>query len=355
MRVLHVAARLLLAVALMATALRYPVDEVRGHVRELALLLLVVLPAMATVLAGGAVWLLQLPLGVALVLGAALSPTDPVLASGIVTGKPAEEDIPRTDRRLLSLESGFNDGLARPFVLLAIAAAAGGSLASELGRAMAEVLGGVSLGAAGGFVAGRAMRWAEQHREMNRAIRSLYTLVLAAFLLGAGGLLGVNDLLAVFVAGLVHGGVISSGDREREMAVDETLNQFLVIPVFVLLGVVLPWDGWAELGWAGPGFVVVALLLRRLPVVVALRRPLRASPAQVTWLGWFGPIGVAAVLYLGQAHQEGVTDPRLWTAGSLVVAVSTVVHAITAGPARLLYRRTGRLYASAGESASGTV
>jgi NhaP-type Na+/H+ or K+/H+ antiporter len=337
--VMHVAARLLLAVALMGIALRYPIGAVRERASEVALLILVVLPVMALVLAAGAAWSLGLPLGLALVLGAALSPTDPVLASGIVTGEPAEEDIPERGRQVLSLESGANDGLAQPFVVLAIAFTLGDPMASAAGKAVYEVLGAVAVGAVAGAAAGRSLRWAEEHREIGPAVRSLYTLVLAAFVLGLSGLIRVDGLLSVFVAGLAHSVVVTGSDRQGEVAVDEALNQFLVIPVFVLFGAVLPWSEWGRLGWGALGFVAVALFLRRLPAVLALKRPARATWAQQLWLGWFGPIGVAALFYIGHAEEEGVTDPVIWAAGSLIVAVSTVVHGLTAGPARVAYRR----------------
>lgn len=336
--VMHLAARLLLAVALMGIALRYPIGQVRQRTGEVALLILVVLPVMALILAAGAVWSLGLPLGLALVLGAALSPTDPVLASGIVTGEPAEEDIPERGRQVLSLESGANDGLALPFVVLAIAFALDHAMPSAAGKAIYEVLGALAVGAVAGATAGWSLRWAEAHREIGPSVRSLYTIVLAAFVLGLSGLLRVDGLLSVFVAGLAHSVVVTGSDRKGEVAVDEALNQFLVIPVFVLFGAVLPWGGWAGLGWGALGFVAVALFLRRLPIVLALKRPQRATWAQQIWLGWFGPIGVAALFYLGHAEKEGVADPRLWAAGSLIVAVSTVVHGLTAGPARVAYR-----------------
>lgn len=337
--VMKIAARLLLAVALMAIALRYPVATARKRTGEVTVLLLVVLPVMAAIMAVAAVWSLQLSVGVALVLGAALAPTDPVLASGIVTGEPAQQDIPDRGRQVLSLESGANDGLAMPLSTVAIAWALSRSMPAEIGLAAYEVLGGIALGAVAGAIGASALRWAEAHREIGMSVRALYTLVLAALVLGLSGLLRADGLLSVFVAGLVHSRVVTGGDREIEVGIDESLNQFLVIPVFILLGAVLPWSEWAGLGWGGLLFVLVALFLRRLPIVLALRRPLRATWAHAAWLGWFGPIGVAALFYLGHAEEQGVTDPKLWAAGTLVLAVSTVVHGVTAGPARVLYRR----------------
>lgn len=340
-RLLTVAARLLLAVALMAIALRYPIAVVRQRVREVGLLLLIVLPFMAMVLTLGAAWSLQLPLAVSLILGVALSPTDPVLASGIVTGQPAEEDIPGRSRQQLSLESGANDGLAMPLVVIALALALGRALLPEVGRAVYEVVGGLLVGAAGGFLAGRALRWGAEHREIEPSVRAVYTLVVAFAVLGLGGLLRVDGLLSVFVAGLVHNRIVTGGERVEEVGIDESLNHFLVIPVFLLLGAALPWREWIHLGWGAAAFLLIMLLLRRLPAVLALRRPLNATWVNVGWLGWFGPIGVAALYYLGHSHEQGVHDPEVWAAGTLVIVASTVVHSLSAGAGRVAYRRSG--------------
>lgn len=339
--VMRTAARLLLAVALMSIALRFPLAVTRSRLREVVILVLVVLPAMAAVVGLGANVLLGLPLAVALALGAALSPTDPVLASGIASSDVAKRDIPARGREVLSVESGANDGLAMPLVVVATALVLDRSLAGESARAAYEVVGGVLVGVVAGAAVGWAMRTAKDHREIATPVRELYTLLVALFVLGLGSVLHVNGLLGVFVAGLAHNRLVSGDDRRVEAGIEESLNQFLVIPVFMLLGVVLPWSEWAQLGWAGVGFVAVALLLRRLPVVVLLRPVLRAPWHHVLWLGWFGPIGVAAIFYLGHLHEQGVTDPVVWAAGTLVVASSTVVHGLTAGPARLLYQRDG--------------
>lgn len=337
-RVMTTAARLLLAVALMAVALRYPMSALRRVTGHVALLVLVVLPVMAAIIAAGAAWALPLPVGAAIVLGAALSPTDPVLASGIVTGEPAERDIAERDRQMLSLESGANDGLALPLLTIAIAWALGRPMPAEIGVAVYEVVVAIVLGVALGAAAGWVLRRAEEHREMGGSVRALFTLVLAAIVLGLSGLLQADGLLGVFAAGLLHNRIVTGADRKGEVELDESMNQFLVIPVFLLLGAVAPWSDWRALGWGGAVFVLVVLLLRRLPIVLALRRPLGASWTTAAWLGWFGPIGVAALFYLGHAHEQGLTDPRLWAAGTLVIAASTVVHGLTAAPSRLAYR-----------------
>lgn len=338
--VMHTAARLLLAVGLMAVALRYPITDVRQRVPAVALLLLVVLPLMAVTVAAGAYLLLGVPLGLAAVVGAALSPTDPVLASSVVTGGPAEQTMPARLRQVLSIESGANDGLALPFVLVAIALTSHASGLVEFGRGLLQVVIGTLIGTVVGAAAGRARSYAERHHDIEEGARPVFSLVLALAVLGLVGLAHGDAVLGVFVAGLAYNRTVSGSDRRADERIDEGMNELLVLPVFLLLGVVLPWDGWAALGWGGVGLVLVALLVRRLPWVLLLRRPLALGYAEAGWLGWFGPIGVAALFYLGHAHAEGVTDRVVWDAGTLVVAASTLVHGITAAPGRAAYGRS---------------
>lgn len=338
--VLHTGARLLLGIGLMGVALRYPLDEMRRRLPGILLLLLVVLPLMTATVAVGAMWTLGLPLGTAAVIGAVLAPTDPVLASSVVTGAPAERDIPDRLRQLLSIESGANDGLAVPFVLLAIALAGGthgDDPVAGLGKALLEVGIGAVVGIALGGAAGLAMRRARQGRDVEVSAKLVFPLVLALAAIGIVGVAQGDAILGVFVAGLAYNHLISGPDREAEVRIDEGVNQFLVLPVFALLGIVLPWSGWGELGWGGLGLVAVALLLRRLPWVLVLRRPLGLDRRGALWLGWFGPMGVAALFYLGVAHEQGVTDPVVWHAGTAVVAASTLVHGATAAPGRRTY------------------
>ncbi|WP_324277973.1 cation:proton antiporter [Blastococcus brunescens] len=155
---LHSASRILLAVSVMSVALRYPFAAARTQLRPVLLLLAVVLPVMAVVTAGLAAWTLGVGLGTAALLGAALCPTDPVLASSVVTGGPAEQDLPERDRQILSLESGANDGLALPLVLVAVAIAGSESLGAAALESLWQVLGAVAVGAASGWLGGRALR-----------------------------------------------------------------------------------------------------------------------------------------------------------------------------------------------------
>ncbi len=335
----HEGARALLAVSVMAVALRYPWRDVRRHAAPLALLLLLVMPAMALLSAGVGMLVLGAGVTTALLLGAAVAPTDPVLASSTVTGSRAEQTLPARDRQLLSLESGANDGLALPLVLLAVALAGPTGVGEALLESLWQVAGAVGVGVVLGWLGGRALRAGEAHGSTEPGPVLFFTVALALGTLGVAGAARTDGVLAVFVAGLAFNLVSSGGDRRTEVPVDEAVNQFLVLPLFLLLGASLPWREWADLGWRGPALVVGVLLLRRLPAVLALARPLRLARPDALYLGWFGPVGVSALFYLTlEADRLGV-DPLVLSAGALVVAASTVVYGLTASPGLALYRR----------------
>ncbi len=146
--------RLLLAASVMVAALRFRARSLRDVLRAAVLLLAVAMPV-AAVLAGAAGLLLGLPVALALVLGCCLSPTDPVLAASVVTGGPATRDLPGRLRRMLTLESGANDGLALPLVGIALAVyLSDESLGAAVPRVLLEVVGGVVLGAVTGLARG---------------------------------------------------------------------------------------------------------------------------------------------------------------------------------------------------------
>lgn len=164
------------------------------------------------------------------------------------------------------------------------------------------------------------------------------TVALTFFVLGLAALAGTDDVLAVFVAAVVYNRQADPRAEEREQRVQEVFDRLFTIPAFVVFGMAVPWAGWAALGRRGPALVVGVLLLRRLPMVVAVRRfvPPLDRPAASVFVGWFGPIGIAAVFYAILAVERTGTE-LVWTATSLVVAGSIVVHGTRAVPATHRY------------------
>lgn len=339
---LHETSRVLLAVSVMAVALRYPIGDVRRMWRPVAVLLLVAMPVMAVVTAALGWLLLSIPIAMAALLGAAVCPTDPVLASSVVTGEDAERDIPARDRQLLSLESGANDGLALPLVVAAIALAGGMSAGAAVRESLWQVFGAVVVGAVIGWAGGKALKWGDDYGATDAAPALFFTVVLALGILGVAGLLHTDGILAVFVGGLVFNVVGTGAEREAEVPIDEAINRFAVLPLFVLVGATLPWRAWFDLGWPAGVLALSVLVLRRIPILLVLRRPLRLQPRDALYLGWFGPVGVSALFYLTMEADRTHLDERVLAAGSLVLVVSTIAFGLSGVAGRTLYVKAAR-------------
>jgi NhaP-type Na+/H+ or K+/H+ antiporter len=329
-------ARLTLGVGLMGVALRIPWGFMKREWRSVLTVVVAAMVGMWALSSIIAAFTLGLALWPALLLGAVVTPTDPIAASSVVTGAVAEKNLPDRLRHLLSAESGFNHGLAYLFVVLPLLMLEGAdaAVAHWLGETLLwEVGGAVVLGGLLGFGGGHAARWAEEHNVMERTSYLAFTVALALAVLGAVKLIGSDGLLAVFVAGVLFDAVVSVEERTEEKRVVEALDRFFGLPIFALLGLVLPWQEWLALGWPGVAFALVLLLLRRLPVLLLLTPHVKLLPRRrdALFLGWFGPVGVAALFYASLAlHRVGLEE--VWAAATLAIATSVLIHGLTATP-----------------------
>jgi sodium/hydrogen antiporter len=343
--ILEQAALVTLGIALVGVALRLPVGYASSNWRLLVVLLGILMPLMWIVSGLFVYLILGLPFWVSVLIGAIITPTDPVVASSIVAGGVAERNLPSSLRCAISAESGFNDGLALPFVVLPVLVlteAPGKVLGYWLTHTiLLEIVGGAVVAALMGYVAGRILRWAERKETMERTSILTVSLALSLSVLGVTELLHLNGVLAAFVAGLVFNFAGSSDAKESQEDIQEAISRFFDLPIFVVLGMALPWEGWLELGWGGLLLVAAVLLLRRLPAVLALRPllgPLRSKGKDVLFLGWFGPIGAAALYYAAFSYRETGIEAA-WTVSSLVICASLLVHGISATPLTKLYGR----------------
>ena len=331
--ILKEAARFTLAVSVMGIAMRTPAEDYRRLLRPVALLLTLGMLLMWAVSSGLSWAVMGLSPWVALAVGAAATPTDPVVASSIVTGQPAEEHLPDTLRSTLSLESGANDGLGYLFVMLPVYHL--GQYASPWSVWLWEaLLVGIALailiGAVCGWLAARLLRtamsrnWAERHSELSLTIALSLAVVTLAKLAGSDG------ILAAFVAGMAFNFSASRKEDRQEENVQEAISKLFNLPVFVLLGAALPWAGWQMIGW--PGVVLAgAIVLLRRPVTLLLCGPFLGSGLKrpdAIFLGWFGPVGVAA-LYYGLHLKETTGETVIWHITSLVIVCSVVLHGLT--------------------------
>ena len=356
--ILEQAARLTIAISLMGIALRLPSGYPLRSWRSLVVLLGPVMVLMW--LASGllAFFVLGTSFWAAMLIGAVVTPTDPVVSSTIVQGDLAEKNLPTRIRHLLSGESGANDGLAYPLVFLSILMlqhSPSEALTEWLVRVLLwEVGAAIVLGALMGYGAGKLLDLARSRGYIAQPSYLAYTLALSLAVLGSTRLVDTDGILAVFAAGVALNMAVKTEDATQEENIQEAVNRFFVLPVFVLLGLALPWGEWVELGWKGPVLAALILLLRRLPWVLALTPllPGASGARDGLFLGWFGPIGIAALFYATLVeHQAGLHEA--WVVGSLVISASVLVHGVSAAPLTRLYGRHASGTSGEGAGAGG--
>lgn len=337
-RLLEELARLTLAISLTSTALQFSRADLR-EVRRLATVLLTVVMAGMWVVTGLGAWLLlDVPFWVGALVGAILTPTDPVVASSLVTGRLAEDNLPRRLRRALQLEAGANDGLALVFVLLPalVISLPGGEVGTWAGEVAKEVGLALGVGAAVGAAAGALLRFSLSRETLEDTSFYAAALGLALLALGATHLLGGSGILAAFVAGLTFSLVIDREHAERIQEAQGGVERVLLVAFFLAFGALLPWSGWVDLGWPGLLFALWAVLLRRAPVAVPALAllPIRLGRRDAAFLGWFGPLGVAAVYYALFVERYGPERyGAIFAAATLAIALSVLVQTLTATPA----------------------
>jgi NhaP-type Na+/H+ or K+/H+ antiporter len=252
-------------------------------------------------------------------LGALLSPTDPVLSSSVVTNPR----VPRLVRHSLNLESGLNDGLALPAVL-AFAYALDPSKSDFVWWQF--VLRDVSLGFAVGLAAGFVAARVTPHE------KALYAIGVAFATYGLAHALKGNGLIAVFVCAIALG--IQRPDiRESFEDRTEDMIEIVKLGIFVVFGSLLTFGGLFDDGWAAVAIVLFTLLLAR-PVAVLISL-VGTRPDMVTrlFMGWFGPKGVATMTFSLLVLGEGIADgTRVFNIAALAVFVSILVHGLTDTP-----------------------
>ena len=300
--------------------------------------------AMPLTIAGVALlgwWLAGLVPASALLLGAALAPTDPVLASDVQVGPPGSE-VEDDVRFSLTSEAGLNDGLAFPFTNAAIAMAAAGSagLGSWVGGwALEDVLVKLAVGFVVGVVGGRAIGALIFRLPTTRSIAESTEgfVALAATLLvyGVAELSHGYGFVSVFVAATV----IRDHERDHEYhevlhASSESIERLMSAALLVLLGGAVVDGALAPLTPAGAVVgIALVMVVRPLAGWVSLLGT-RTSTAERSAIAFFGIRGVGSVYYLAyalnQADFPGADD--LWAVAAFVILLSVVIHGVTAAP-----------------------
>lgn len=266
-----------------------------------------------------------------------LTLVDPAVATGLVSGALPRRLLPRDLRRTQQIESGLNDGLALPLVLLAALLAtvppgtAVGRWLVEAGRDLGLA---VLVGPVLGLVVAVVARRAADRRHVAESFVPLLGVATAVLALTLTHLLRGSGILVTFFAGLTLSLCLPG---ELHTPVEQVLTaaaRLGLVATFLVFGTVLPLAQWAGLGVAAMLFVGWVLLLRRPPVVAAALLGTRTGPLSRAYLAWFGPLGVAAIYYLAYVHRYALPDyDRLFAVGTLTIATSVVVSTFTSTPA----------------------
>jgi sodium/hydrogen antiporter len=273
-------------------------------------------------------------------VGALLSPTDPVLSSSVVTNPR----VPRVIRHSLNLESGLNDGLALPPVLALIAALSANNDFVWWKFVLQDVTLGVGYGLVVGYLASRLLpRGGALEASIPAHQRALYALGVAFLTYGLTTLPPHgNGVVAVFVCAIVLG--VRRPDIRHYIARSDDIIEIVKLGVFVVFGSLLTLDGLFGDGWAAVGVVAVTLLVGRTVAVWIALAGTRVDVAEKGFMAWFGPKGVAtmtfALLVLGARIPQG---ERIFNLAALAVMCSIILHGVTDTPgAEWLGRRAER-------------
>jgi len=326
-----------LAVVLFTDASRMDLRTVARHHALAQRMLVLGLPL--AIVAGTGVGLLlfpDLPVAAAALLAATLAPTDAALGQAFVTN----EAVPSEIRQTLNVESGLNDGLVVPFiiVLLDIARHATGSVLGYV-ELFASLVGiGVAVGVLVGGLGGRLLAGATARGLTTASAQRLATIALAAVAFVGSELLGGNGFVAAFVAGLVVGTAARSLLSETTAFV-EAEGQLLTLITFLLFGTIVVVDVLGELSWQIVAYALASLLVVR-PVVIALSLlGSGASAATVAFLGWAGPRGLASIVYAVLIAETAAVPGRevVFLVAAWTILLSIYLHGMTAAPLSVAY------------------
>lgn len=282
----------------------------------------------------------------AVVLAILLAPTDAALGQAVVT----EPRLPSRIRQGLNVESGLNDGICVPLLLIALAVAQADEDAITVHHAVTIVFEEIGYGIVGGVGAGIAVSAIAVLGERRDLIAGSWLQVIpvggAALAYGIAVALGGSGFIAAFVAGMIFGR-LARRESEAASRFSEELGGLLGGVTMLVFGAVLLGPAINHLSWQLALYAVLSLtVIRMLPVAIAMIGT-GAKPPTLAFLGWFGPRGLAsivfAVIVVEGAHLPGTIT--ILRAAYITIGLSVFAHGISAAP---LARRYARWYESHG-------
>ncbi len=323
-----VVVELALLLTLFADGLHVEEELLRSHWGPPARALLIAMPVTLVLLALGARLLFGTDLNwaEAFLVAAVLVPTDPVITSAVVTSRK----VPRVVRHTLNLESGLNDGLALPFVLLflLVVTAEGVSVGTEVAILAGESVLGAVIGAAIGFFGGRILDLLPGGG-IRPKYEGIYALALAFGAFGLAEIIQGNGLIAAFAAGLI----LAVTRHEIPAAFtkfNESLGAILQVIVFLVLGVVIVATGFSGESWALVLFILFTIFVARPAAVWISFVGVRMSRSEKLFISWFGPKGVASILFALFVLDSTAADRTIvFEIAAFTVLASILLHGFT--------------------------
>jgi NhaP-type Na+/H+ or K+/H+ antiporter len=279
----------------------------------------------------------------ALLIGAALAPTDAALGAGVMVNRA----VPARIRRLINLESGLNDGIATPFVLVAVAGAGVAAHESGIGpgRAVAELALGLAVGVVVGGAGGWLVSVARRRDWVAEGFAGAAVLGLAVCAYASAVALHGNGFIAAFVGGLAFGSAAGRRGQPLVPFVEET-GALVSLLVWLAFGAVAVAPMFEHLTWQLVVYAVLSLtVVRMVPVALALAGARLGWPT-TAFVGWFGPRGLASVVFALIALED-LGEKAAGPAVSVITAtvlLSVIAHGASAEP---LARRYGAVTARA--------
>lgn len=284
---------------------------------------------------GQDIWLLGL-------MALILSPTDAALGLAVVTS----DVVPVRIRQTINVESGLNDGIALPPILVCLAVL-GGDSAGQSGFSywslftLKQFIYGPLIGGLVGWIGGRLVERASNRGWMNHTFQRLAAISIAVLAFYLAEQVHGNGFIAAFFAGMLLG-TTTSEIRERIHEFGEAESQALILFIFLLLGLILVPASLPYWDFAAIGYSLLSLtVIRMLPVAIALIGS-GLSKQTVWFIGWFGPRGIASVLYLLMVIIEigPKGHERMVAVITLTVLMSIFAHGITAVPFSRMFAAT---------------
>ena len=276
----------------------------------------------------------------AFVLAIVLAPTDAALGQAVVT----EPRLPSRIRQGLNVESGLNDGICVPLLLIALAAADVEDKTATSHHAVSIVAEEIGYGILGGVAAGLAAAAIVAIGYRRNLISGSWLQVIpiagAGLAYGLAAALGGSGFIAAFLAGAIFGALVAQ-ESDEASALNEELGQLLGGVTFLIFGAVLLGPALKHVNWQIALYAVLSLtLVRMLPVAIAMIGS-GAKRQTVAFLGWFGPRGLASIVFaviaVQEAHLTGADTILLTT--YLTIGLSVLAHGITATPLAKRYAR----------------